>query len=135
MKEPNLRFVTNKAIEELTKGLNLIYDLDDYQDWEYIVGKPADVEKYINYYNSEINDDCKFALMEIIIQTIEDQEKKSDFLKYLEITQKILSINFKIHEYSIFYWCCFDNENLEDCWKVTPYLRTLWEKNSINNMS
>ncbi|WP_314244386.1 hypothetical protein [Empedobacter tilapiae] len=135
MKEPNLRFVTNKAIEELTKGLNLIYDLDDYQDWEYIVGKPADVEKYINYYNSEINDDCKFALMEIIIQAIEDQEKKSDFLKYLEITQKILSINFKIHEYSIFYWCCFDNENLEDCWKVTPYLRTLWEKNSINNMS
>lgn len=135
MKEPKLRFVTNKAIEELTKGLNLIYDLDDYQDWEYIVGKPEDVEKYINYYNSEINDDCKFALMEIIIQTIEDQEKKSDFLKYLEIIQKILSINFKIHEYSIFHWCCFDNENLEDCWKVTPYLRTSWKKNSIKNMS
>lgn len=135
MKEPKLRFVTNKAIEELTKGLNLIYDLDDYQDWEYIVGKPEDVEKYINYYNSEINDDCKFALMEIIIQAIEDQEKKSDFLKYLEITQKILSINFKIHEYSIFHWCCFDNENLEDCWKVTPYLRTSWKKNSIKNMS
>ena len=129
MEELNFRFVTNKAIEELTKGLNLEYNLNDYQDWEYIVGKPGDVEKYIDYYNSEINDDNKFALMEIIIQASEDQEKENDFLKYFTIIQKILSTNFKIHEYSIFYWSCFDNINLEDCWIISPYMRTLWEEN------
>ena len=135
MIEPKLRFVTNKAIEEITIGLNLEYHLNDYQDWEYIVGKPEDIESYIEYYNLDINDDCKFALMEIIIQAVEDQEKESDFLKYIESIQRILLTNFNTHEYTIFYWSCFDNENLEDCWKVTPYLRTLWEKNSINNMS
>lgn len=131
MKEPKLRFVTNKAIEELTKGLNLIYDLDDYQDWEYIVGKPEDIDRYIDYYNSDIDDDSKFALMEIIIQAVEDQGEENSFLKYSEIVQKILHLNFKIHEYTIFYWSCFDKENLRDCWKITPYMRTLLEDNNI----
>ncbi|WP_413533268.1 hypothetical protein [Empedobacter brevis] len=128
MKEPKPRFVTKKAIEELTKGLNLVYNLEDYQDWEYIVGQPEDIEKYINYYNSEVDEDNKFALMEIIIQVLEEQEEM-DFFKYLEIVQKLLYTNFKIHEYTIFYWSSFDQENLEDTWKISPYMRDLWNKN------
>ncbi|UPT71186.1 MAG: hypothetical protein M0D53_01880 [Flavobacterium sp. JAD_PAG50586_2] len=131
MKQPKLRFVTQKAIEELTRDLNLEYDLDDYQDWEFIVGKPEDVEKYIKHYNSETNDDNKFALMEIIIQATEEQKAEKDFVKYSEITRNLLSENFKLHEYSIFYWSCFDNNNLEDCWRVTPYMRSLWKKCNV----
>lgn len=129
MKQPKPRFVTSKAIEELTKNLHL--ELRDYQDWEWIVGNSKDIEKYIEYYKSEVDDDNRFALMEIIIQAAEDQETESDFIKYSEIVRKLLSENFELHEHSIFYWSCFDNENLEDCWRITPYMRSLWKKRII----
>ena len=128
MEQPKLRFVTQKAIEELTRNLNLEFDLEDYQDWEFIVGKSADIAKYIEYYISEIDDDNKFALMEIIIQATEEQEVENDFIKYSEIVQRLLSENFQLHEHSIFYWSCFDINNLEDCWRITPIMRSLWNK-------
>lgn len=123
-----MRFVTQKAIEELTRNLNLEFDWEDYQDWEFIVGKSADIAKYIEYYISEIDDDNKFALMEIIIQATEEQEVENDFIKYSEIVQRLLSENFKLHEHSLFYWSCFDINNLEDCWRITPIMRSLWNK-------
>ncbi|MBW3524821.1 hypothetical protein [Chryseobacterium sp. NKUCC03_KSP] len=132
MKEPNLRFVTRKAIEDLTINLNLQYTLSDYQDWEFIVGKSEDIEEYINYYTTEVDEDNKFALMEIIIQTTEDQTTENDFLKYLKIVLKLLKENFRLHEYSVFYWSCFENENIEDCWKVSPFMRELWQKCNIS---
>ncbi|WP_165764520.1 hypothetical protein [Flavobacterium aurantiibacter] len=48
MEQPKLKFVTQKAIEELTRNLNLEFYLKDYQDWEFIVGKSEDIEKYID---------------------------------------------------------------------------------------
>lgn len=131
MKEPKFRFVTLKAIEDLTRNLNLQYDSEDYQDWEFIVGKPQDIEKYINHYKSEVDDDNRFALMEIIIQATEDQGLENDFANYLKIVQKLLEENFQIHEYSVFYWSCFDNENIEDSWKISPCMRSVWEKCNI----
>lgn len=131
MKQPKLRFVTPKAIEDLTRNLNLQYTLSDYQDWEFIVGKPEDIEKYINYYTTEVDDDNKFALMEIIIQATEDQAMETDFLKYLKTVLHLLKENFSLHEYSVFYWSCFDNDAIEDCWKLSPHMRNLWKDCNI----
>lgn len=132
MKEPKLRFVTRKSIDDLTKNLNLQYTLSDYQDWEFIVGKSEDIEEYINYYSTESDEDNKFALMEIIIQATEDQTTENDFLKYLKIVLKLLKENFRLHEYSVFYWSCFENENIEDCWKISPFMRELWQECNIS---
>ena len=129
--EADLFIVTRKAIEDLTRNLNLQYTLSDYQDWEFIVGKPENIEKYINYYTTEVDEDNKFAVMEIIIQATEDQTTENEFLKYLKIVRKLLKENFCLHEYSVFYWSCFENENIEDCWKVSPYMRDLWQEGSI----
>ena len=131
MLEPKLRFVTLKAIKELTEDLNLTYELDDFQDWEYIVGKPIDIEKYINHYNIEIDEDKRFALMEIIIQATVDQPTIENFKKYSATVEKLLIENFQLHAYTIFYWSCFDNENIEDCWKITPNMRKLWKQLNI----
>lgn len=136
MKQPKLRFVTRKAIEDLTINLNLQYTLSDYQDWEFIVGKSEDIEEdiedYINYYTNESDEDNKFALMEIIIQATEDQTTENDFLKYLKIVINLLKGNFHLHEYSVFYWSCFENKNIEDCWKVSPFMRELWQQCNIS---
>jgi hypothetical protein len=126
MKEPKFRFVTVKAIEKLTEELNFEVKTD-LQDWEFIIGNYQDIEKYISHYQKEIDDDKKFALMEIIIQALTEQNEEN-LKRYWQIVRQFLIKNFDIHQYSIFYWCCFDNENLEDCWQITPYMRTLWKE-------
>lgn len=129
MEEPKFRCVTLRAIEELTKDLNFEVK-DDLQDWEFLIGDYKDIEKYIQHYERETNTDKKFALMEIIIQTLTDQ-KDEDVKMYWNTIQFLLKENFKIHEYSIFYWSCFENENLDNCWQVTPFMRSLWKERTV----
>ena len=70
--------------------------------------------------------------MEIIIQATEEQNTEELFQKYCETIKPILETDFKTHEFTIYYWACFDNENLEDCWKIAPLIRRIWEDKKIN---
>ena len=121
--EPKLRYATEKAINELASELGLP---ENTQDWEWIVGKSENIEKYINHYNILTDDDKKFILMEVIIQAATDLSDDVSFIKFWNIIKQLLKENFTTHEYSIFYWCCFDTENINDCWQITPYVRQLW---------
>ena len=125
--EPKFRCGTRKAIDELAIELNLENTME-MQDWEYEVSNPDDIELYISHYGILDDDDKKFVLMEIIIQAVTDQSDEAKFITYWEIIEPILKENFSIHEYSIFYWCCWDNENINDCWDITPYMRKLWKR-------
>lgn len=120
--EPTFRCGTRKAIDELAEELNLPKELD-MQDWSYTEGNSNDIEKYISHYGSTKDDDKKFVLMELIIQATEDQNTEELFLKYCERIKPIIEADFKLHEYTIYYWACFDNENLDDCWKIAPLMR------------
>jgi predicted protein tyrosine phosphatase len=116
---------TKKAIEELADELNLPYD-STMQDWSYTEGNPNDIEKYISHYDLTRNDDKKFVLMELIIQATEDQNTEELFLKYCERIKPILETDFKLHEFTIHYWACVDNENIDDSWKIAPLMQQLW---------
>ena len=125
IREPEFRFSTRKARLELADELELKYD-SGMQDWEWEVANSSDVEKYIMHYQTLEDEDKKFTLMEVIIQAITDQPTKLKFEKYWNLIKAWLIANFKIHAYSIYYWSCFDHENINDCWEVTPYMRNLW---------
>jgi len=128
--EPKARYGTGKVMRELSVKLNLPFD-ERMQDWPYEVAQAADIEKYIECYNAAKDDDEKFVLMEMLIQAIEEQTDAS-FDKYWDIIQKMLEKDFWIHEYTIWYWCCFQsptNNYAEDAlWKITPFVRELWNK-------
>ena len=125
--EPDFRFGSTEAIEKIALDLNLKINKDDIQDWSYIVANPIDFSKYLSLYDKILNDDEKFVLMEILIQSVEDQNTKSDFNNcWIDLKERITS-DFSIHKYTIYYWCVFDNENLEDCWKITSNMRELWK--------
>lgn len=126
MKEPKPRYRTLKAIEELSKELNLRYERW-MQDWPYEVAEAADIEKYIAHYRVTVDEDKKFVLMEAIIHATTDQRQKTDFEKYWNIIKPLLIDNFSIHEYSIFYWSCFELDDLADCFIITPNMRQLWD--------
>lgn len=128
--ESTFRCGTRKAIEELSEELNIPQN-SSMQDWSYTEGNPENIEKYISHYSLIKDDDKRFILMEFIIQATEDQNTEELFLKYCEIIEPILEIEFKLHEYTIHYWACFDNENLKDCWKIAPLMRRIWIDNKM----
>jgi len=126
--EQIFRCGTRKAIDKLARKLNLPNDLT-MQDWSYTAGNPCEIEKYISLYGLTTDEDEKFVLMELIIQATEDQETEELFAKYWNKIKPILEKDFKIHEYTIYYWSCFDNENINECWKITTFVRQIWNIN------
>lgn len=114
-------------MDELATDLNLRKE-DWMQDWPYEITEPSDIEKYIAHYEKLSDEDQKFVLMEAIIQATEDQETEVLFLEYWHRVQLLLEQDFAIHAYTIHYWACFDNEDLEDSWRIAPYIRQLWEE-------
>jgi hypothetical protein len=126
---PRFRCGTRKALDELSEELRIPFE-ESMQDWSYTEGDPTDIEKYISHYKLETDDDKKFVLMEFIIQATEDQESEELFSEYASKTKQLLQADFKLHEYTIHYWACFDNENIADCWTIAPLMRQLWVDNT-----
>jgi hypothetical protein len=126
---PTFRCGTRKALDELSEELRIPFK-ESMQDWSHTEGNPDDIEKYIAHYKLETDDDKKFVLMEFIIQATEDQRNEELFSEYASITKQLLQANFKLHEYTIHYWACFDNENIADCWTIAPLMRQLWADNA-----
>lgn len=125
--KPPFRAGTQKAIEELAAELNL--PAGSYlQNWSYGAGDPDDIEKYITHYQVTEDEDKKFVLMEIIIQAIDDQSEKTKLTKYWNEIKPVLKKNFKLHEYTIHYWSCFEAGNLYEEFEITPYMRQLWNE-------
>ena len=126
MKEPQHRVGTGKAIQELVVELNLPYS-STMQDWPYEIADADEIDNYINHYRATTDFDKKFVLMEMIIQATNDQDDTVTFNKYWHVIKSILEEDFAIHEYTIYYWSCFEIENIENCWEITPNMRALWK--------
>jgi hypothetical protein len=88
------------------------------------------LKRYISHYKKVIDGDKKFVLMEIIIQATNDQPQET-FLKYWKEIQPLLQKDFEIHEYTIFYWSCFEKLDESEFWTITPWLRVLWDSSNI----
>ena len=106
------------------------YEIDKHdQDWTYTIVESDRIEEYIQAYDTKItNEDTKFSLMEMIIQSLTEQEDKKLMEEKWKLVKPILNKDFDLHEYTIYYWCCWDNDNIDDCWEVTPLIREFWIK-------
>jgi hypothetical protein len=125
--KPEFRSGSKKAIEEIAKELDL--PKGSYlEDWSYISGEPEDIEKYITHYKVTEDEDKRFVLMEVIVQAMDDQCEKDQYIKHWTAIKPILKRDFKIHEYTIYYWACFDAKNLYEEFTVTPDMRQLWNE-------
>ena len=125
--EPTFRCGTRIAIDELAEELNLSNE-KWMQDWPIEVMVTSDIEKYIEHYKKLTDDDKKFVLMEGILDVTENQPTKELFEKYWNQVKLFLEMDFTIHEYTIYHWACFDIENIDDCWRITPFMRQFWKE-------
>ncbi len=126
MREPKFRCGTAKAIEELSIKFNYPNHVG-MQDWAYEVAKSEDIEKYFSHYKEVIDEDKKFVLMEMLIQAIDDIQNQKIFDNHWRHLKSIIIEDFYIHEYTIYYWCCWDCK-LSDCWEITSHIRKLWKE-------
>jgi hypothetical protein len=124
MKQPQSRYSTRKACLEISSELDLPYD-EFAQDWPWEVADPDDIEKYIAHYSTLKDEDKKFVLMEAILQACDELEP-NDLEKYWPIVRDLLLSNFSIHESSIFYWSCFEND-LDNSFEISSNMRLVAE--------
>lgn len=95
------------------------------QEWTYTISEPERIDDYLNAYNSLGTIEAKFSLMEMIIQSVNDQPKEK-FKMYWERLIPILEIDFELNKPTIYYWCSWMNESLEDCFRISKEMREYW---------
>ena len=127
--EPAFRCPTSAAIDKLAETFSLP-NTSAMQDWEWQVADSGRIEEFLNEYKKQsITDDERFTLLEILLQSFEETETD---LNKNELWQEMLGLakqNHKLHAHTIWYWSDFENDNEEDQWKVTPYMRKLYANN------
>lgn len=125
------RFPTRAAIDALAERFTLP-NTPDMQDWAWEVADPCRIDEFLAaYQSSELTDDERFTLMEIILQSFADASGSlSDDTRW-SLTLSLLDKNVALHIYSIWYWSDLENDlGEEDQWKVTPFLRKLLDHHS-----
>lgn len=130
--KPKFRSGTRKAITRIAEKLNLP-DNDSMQDWAYEVANPADIEDYLAYYESTEDWDVKFVLMEMMIQAVEEQPEEEKFQKYSGVIRSVLTKDFDMHEYTVYYWALLDDLPVSNPWRITPLMRQLWSGKEPGN--
>ena len=96
------------------------------QDWEWEVADPNRIDEFLAAYEgTELSEDERFTLMETLLQSFEDLngplEAEPRWFRILELLDR----NVVLHAYSICYWSVTENDDLDDCWRVTPFVRTI----------
>ena len=99
------------------------------QDWEWEVADPSRIDEFLAAYESgELSEDERFTLMETIFQSFEElPDSIGSDPRWAQVLD-ILDSHFELHAYSIWYWSDLENENGEDSWRVTPFLRQVLAK-------
>lgn len=116
-------------------GIKVLSDFFDYpidpfsQDWTYEVAEPEKIADYIEAYETaSFDEDTKFSLMEMIIEAANDCDSVENWWPKIKT---LLKKDFTLHEYTIYYWCCFDSK-LEDSFAISKRMRDLWKSLSPN---
>ncbi|AZK48573.1 hypothetical protein [Paenibacillus lentus] len=120
-------YVTKSAIEGLVKKIKLPAPDEFSQDWEYEVADSSRITEFLYAYeNIELNKEERFALMIIIISSFNDAivEGKAE-AELASVIRYHLLQDINIHKNTIYYWSMLDEDELEDCYAVTSFMREI----------
>ncbi|MCR8630880.1 hypothetical protein [Paenibacillus radicis (ex Xue et al. 2023)] len=123
------QYITKEAIEMLDEKLNLAVRDKYSQDWQYEVSDPSRVSEFILFYEDAIlNNEEKFALMSLIISSLDDALEEGYEISGLwgKISHHLVN-EIKIHYNTIQYWALLE-EDLDNCFAVTPLIRDVAKK-------
>ncbi len=99
------------------------------QDWEWEVADPARFDEFVDAYVSGVLDeDERLALMEMLIQCVEDLDLPSlaSSPQWHSVATLLLT-HSGLHANSVRYWSCLGERDLENCFRVSSPMRGLWK--------
>lgn len=134
MEDPSPMYLTKEAIKNLNKKLSLPILSPYSQDWEYEQADSSRVQEFMTYYeNSVLTNNEKFALMALIVSSYDDYLSEGNTTEsvWINISNYLIK-DFKLHKNTIIYWAQEDNE-IEDCFAVTPLMREIIERYSYSD--
>lgn len=119
------RFPTSASIEALAQRFRLP-NTPAMQDWQWEVADADRLDEFLEAYDSgALDDDERFTLMEIILQSFEELLAGGRGLDARwERTLDLVDRNIDIHAFSVWYWADPDG----DGWLLTPHLRAVLER-------
>ncbi|WP_019637121.1 hypothetical protein [Paenibacillus fonticola] len=117
-------YVTKSAIEGLVKKIPVP---DEYsQDWEYEVADSSRITEFLYAYEKiELNKEERFTLMIIIISSFNDAIVEGKVEANFSVIRYHLLQDINIHKNTIYYWSMLDEDDLENCYAVTSFIRGL----------
>jgi hypothetical protein len=122
------RRATPAARRSLSRRFALPHDPFS-QDWEWEVADPSRFGEFLSAYGSgDLDEDERFALMEILIRCIEDMGLSSvESSPEWRSVADLLRARAWLHASSVRYWSCLEGRELEDCFQMTGPMRAVWE--------
>ena len=120
------REVTPTARRSLSRRFNLPHDPFS-QDWQWEVADPSRFGEFLSVYESgDLDEDERFALMEILIQCVEESDSSSvESSPQWRSLAGLLQAHPDLHASSIRYWSCPDDRDFEDGFRVTGPMRVV----------
>ena len=119
------RYPTRAAIDSLASRLGLAND-PGMQDWAWQVADSDRIDEFIAAYEGkELTEDERFTLMETLLQSFEDASSPLESDRRWARLLELLDQNVVLHAYSICYWSLLENDNVDECWRITPFVRAI----------
>jgi hypothetical protein len=134
LKPAFIRCASAETEKSLSDRIGLPW-FEGMQDWDLTAANARRVSEFLKIYESgELNDEERFALMQLIVASLDDLvEGTNDFAKndnWIKC-KGILMKEFRLHVTTIHYWCIVDN-NVDEGFPITKYIRPLWEEIKSN---
>lgn len=121
-----MEYPSKNSIERLSKALHLRPVSNYMQDWEYEVADSKRLSEFISYYEqNSLNSNEKVTLMTLILASYDNYIKAfGEDVDYSKKIKQFLTYDMELFKNIIEYWSC-DEEDLEDCFAVTPLIRQI----------
>ena len=134
--KPIPKYITRQAADKLINRLNWRHE-DWMQDWPLEISQEINIDDCILEYKKLINEDEMFLLMKGILYALDGESTDSELEFYWKEVSELLIKDFKVHEYTIYYWCLYEdglNEDPEtEGFRITPLMQEIWNTRKTNN--
>lgn len=100
------------------------------QDWEVEVADFARVAEFLAAYSGpSYSDDDRFALMELIVASLDDGARAGHQLgEHWARTRRLLLGNGRLHAQTLSYWARGNDDDPEHQFAITPLIRWVWRE-------
>jgi hypothetical protein len=128
---PRYGYAAGERVQEL---LGVYYD-GWMQDWPLEVSDASRLAEFCDAYEHlDLSRIEKFALMQLILFSLDDSQEIDDWLAgepapLVSRIRALLRRNFVLHLHTVEYWRMPEETDPENVFKVTHLLREVWDEN------